>query len=88
MVLLEMRPNWRGHRIHESSAAKRGISPKLSQAIGYVGSQYYPDKPWGETVGDFRNENLEALTFPDDEFDITVTLDVMEHVYNPDKVFQ
>jgi ubiquinone/menaquinone biosynthesis C-methylase UbiE len=39
-------------------------------------------------VGEFRNENLEALTFPDETFDITVTLDVMEHVYNPDKVFQ
>jgi SAM-dependent methyltransferase len=88
LVLYEIRPNWRNLKIHESSAAKRGVSLKLSQATGYVGSQYYPNTPWGETVGDFRNENLEALTFPDNEFDITVTLDVMEHVYNPDKVFQ
>jgi SAM-dependent methyltransferase len=88
VILREMRPNWRKLKIHESSAAKRGVSLKLSEATEYVPSQYYPDSPWGSMVGEFRNENLEALTFPDETFDITVTLDVMEHVYNPDKVFQ
>ena len=36
----------------------------------------------------FRNENLEALSFPDAGFDLTVTLDVMEHVNQPDAVLR
>ena len=36
----------------------------------------------------FRNEDLEALTFPDASFDLTVTLDVMEHVNQPDVVLR
>lgn len=34
------------------------------------------------------NENLEAMTFLDNSFDIFITQDVMEHVLNPEKVFQ
>lgn len=89
LIMNELRPNWRNLSIHESSAANRGISLKMSsEASGYVGSQYYPDHPFGNQIGSYRNENLEALTFDDETFDITVTLDVMEHVYHPDKVFQ
>lgn len=89
LILNELRPNWRNLSIHESSAANRGISLKMSnEAPGYVSSQYYPDHPFGSHIGPCRNENLEALTFEDETFDITVTLDVMEHVYHPDRVFQ
>lgn len=89
LVLNEIRPNWRDLAIHESSPAERGISLKLSTyAPGYVGSQYLPNEPFGELVGPHRNEDLESLTFKDASFDITITLDVMEHVYRPDKVFK
>ena len=48
---------------------------------------FTPDAPFGEIVRGFRNENLERLTFPDNAFDIFVSLDVMEHVNYPEKVF-
>ena len=35
-----------------------------------------------------RNENLEQQTFADGIFDLVITLDVMEHVGEPDKVMR
>lgn len=89
LVLGEQCPSWRHLAIHESSAANRGISVKLARECkSYVGSQFFPERQFGTMVGNFRNEDLEHLTFPDGSFDLTITLDVMEHVYNPDKVFR
>ncbi|QND60178.1 class I SAM-dependent methyltransferase [Mesorhizobium huakuii] len=86
LVLNELRPNWRDLHIHESSPAYRGVSQVMRrEAQHYVGSQYFPDTPLGSTLRGVRNENLESMTFEDGTFDITVTLDVMEHVYHPDK---
>lgn len=83
----EIFPNWRELSIHESSPADRGISPKMERECQrYIASQYHPNQTFGTMVGRFRNENLEKLTFDDEVFDITVTLDVMEHVYHPDLV--
>jgi SAM-dependent methyltransferase len=89
-LVLERRfPGWRGLAIHESSPADRGISKKLAgEAPGYVSSQFFPGEPLGATVRGFRNENLEALTFADTCFDLTITLDVMEHVNQPDQVLR
>jgi SAM-dependent methyltransferase len=89
-LVLERRfPGWRGLAIHESSPADRGISKKLArEAPGYVSSQFFPGEPLGATVRGFRNENLEALTFADASFDLTITLDVMEHVNQPDQVLR
>jgi SAM-dependent methyltransferase len=85
-VLEEKRSDWRNCAIHESSPARRGISLKLAtQCPGYVGSHYFPDQPMGATV---RNENLEQQTFADNSFDLVVSLDVMEHVFAPWKVYQ
>jgi SAM-dependent methyltransferase len=89
-LVLERRfPGWRGLAIHESSPAARGISAKLArEAPGYVATQFFPGEPSGATVQGFRNETLEALTFADGTFDLTVTLDVMEHVNQPDVVLR
>jgi SAM-dependent methyltransferase len=89
-LVLERRfPGWRRLAIHESSPAERGVSPKLARECpGYVGSQYFPGAAPGATVRGFRNENLEALSFPDMAFDLTITLDVMEHVNQPDQVLR
>jgi len=87
LVLNEVRPNWRGLRIHESSPCGRGISVLMARECAhYTASQYYPDRPAGSIVKGARNENLEEQTFADAAFDIVVSLDVMEHVYYPDKV--
>jgi SAM-dependent methyltransferase len=89
-LALERRfPGWRGFAIHESSPAERGISAKLARDCpGYVASQFFPGAAPGEMVRGFRNENLEALSFADATFDLTITLDVMEHVNQPDQVLR
>ncbi|HRE43474.1 MAG TPA: class I SAM-dependent methyltransferase [Terricaulis sp.] len=89
LMLNEAAPNWRKMSVHESSPVARGISLKLSQkARRYVGTQYFPGKPGGAMINGFRNENLEAQTFPAESFDIVVSLDVMEHVNEPERCFQ
>jgi len=89
LVLGELAPNWRAMKIHESSPADRGISRKLRlQAPRYIASYFFPNKPKGEFIGQLRNEDLENQTFFDDTFDIVITLDVMEHVFHPAKVYQ
>ncbi len=77
--------------IHESSPAKRGVSEKLSmECSDYSYSHFFDDIPSGERHPDSgdRCENLEALSFPDNSFDLFVTQDVLEHVFHPRKVFR
>jgi SAM-dependent methyltransferase len=81
IVLKRMFPNWRSLAIHESSPTDRGLSAQLKrQGSNYVATQFYPDRPLGEVVRGFRNENLEGQTYADASFDIVLTQDVMEHV--------
>lgn len=82
-------PDWRDMEIHESSPVYRGASIKLrNQCKNYLASQYYCDRPLGSIIDDFRNEDLENQTFPDRSFDIVITQDVMEHIYDPEKAFK
>lgn len=85
-VLNKACPDWRKKDIHESSPGGRGLSPKLRRECpGYVTSQYEPDLEPGEThpkLG-WRNEDLENQTFADESFDVVLTQDVFEHLFNP-----
>ena len=84
LVLNRKRPNWRDLIIHESSPANRGISAKLrDECTNYIGSHYFPDATFGQMINGLRNESLEDQTFRDEVFDVVVTLDVFEHVYEP-----
>ena len=84
LALNETRPNWRSLAIHECSPSTRGISPKLQlQCANYVATNYFPEKPFGEIVLNLRNENLERQTFADASFDIVITIDVFEHLFDP-----
>jgi SAM-dependent methyltransferase len=88
-VLKQMRPNWSELAIHESSPNNRGVSELLRRECArYIATQFDPRKPPGKTIGRWRNENLEAQSFPDEAFDIVVSLDVMEHVFEPKLAFQ
>lgn len=88
-VLEEYYPNWKDMKIHESSPSSRGASPRLkNKAKHYKPTQYFPNHKFGAIVDGFRNEDLEKQTFKDKSFDLVVTLDVIEHIYNPKKVFQ
>ncbi len=89
MVLSDEAPNWRELSIHESSPADRGASRKLrNECAGYIGTQLMKNVPLGQSANGFRCENLEQQTFTDACFDIVVTLDVMEHVNQPDQVIR
>jgi SAM-dependent methyltransferase len=82
-------PQWRELTIHESSPCGRGASVRLARECpGYLGSQFYPELAPGSTSRQWRCENLEALTFPDESFDLHVTQDVMEHVFEPQRAFR
>lgn len=84
-------PNYANLSIHESSPCHRGTSPKLkAECIGYSASQYFPDVVRGEVSQEsgWRCEDLENMTFPDASFDLFVTQDVMEHIFDPSKAFQ
>ena len=81
-------PNWKNLKIHETSPVNRGASFKLKRFCDtYTPTQYYPNDIQGIEINGFRNENLENLTFSDESFDIVVSQDVMEHIYNPDNAF-
>lgn len=90
-VISEYFPNYRELDIHESSPGGRGASIKLHQECEkYTASQYYPQIAPGQNhpQSNYRCENLEQLTFPNESFDIFVTQDVMEHIFNPEKAFK
>jgi len=89
-VIKTYSPNYRDLKIHESSPVDRGASIKLkSECRSYSASHCYNDLPLGKchpTQG-HRCEDLENLTFADEEFDLFITQDVMEHIFKPDKAF-
>jgi len=89
LVLTEAIPNWRDCSIHESSPVNRGISRKLrTEAKRHVATQFYPDVALGQMHRGFRNEDLQHLTFPNDEFDLFISLDVFEHIPDPKLAFR
>ena len=89
LVLNELASNWRALRIHECAPIWRGISLKIArQAQNYLCTQYFPSKPFGTVIDGYRNEDLQAQTFADAEFDLVLSLDVMEHIPEPELAFK
>jgi len=90
-VITDCFPSYKKLTIHESSPAARGVSSKLKQECpDYSTSHYFEQVPVGQKdprTG-FRCESLEAFTFEDSAFDLLVTQDVMEHIFNPDLAFR
>jgi SAM-dependent methyltransferase len=81
-------PGWRKLAIHECSPVMRGFAVKLrDECKGYIPTHYFPDHGLGTVVRGYRNENIEAQTFGDSTFDVVISLDVMEHLFNPDKAY-
>jgi SAM-dependent methyltransferase len=90
-VIVDYFPNFQGLDIHESSPGGRGASIKLhKECKGYTASQYYPHVTPGQInpQSGYRCEDLEKLTFPDNSFDLFITQDVMEHIFDPERAFK
>jgi len=87
-VIQTFYPHWRELRIHEMAPIGRGASVKLREAAGYEASQYFPSLPPGErTPPGWINQDAENLTYADDSFDLVVTQDVFEHIFDIDRAF-
>lgn len=84
-VLHETVPDWKTLEVLEFAPCNEFVS---GRALKYTGSQYYPDKPMGEVVDGFVNQDAHDLTFGDDSFDVILHLDVFEHLLNPEKALQ
>ncbi len=81
-VLNAVLPDWRRLSLHESSPSIPFLARKCQQ---YSYSFFFEDvEPGGLHPGGSRCENLEQLTFADTSFDLFITQDVLEHVFNPD----
>ncbi len=90
-VLKRYYPNYRKLHIHESSPCDRGVSRKLARECRrYSSSHYIPGTPRGLIDVDhgIRSESLESLTFPDASFDLFITQDVLEHIFDPEAAFR
>lgn len=72
---------WEDKSMHESSPSNRFLA---NYSKNYSRSQYFPSVEPGELKDGVRSEDLEQLTFKDEEFDIFVTQDVFEHIFRPD----
>lgn len=57
--------------------------PLFRPLRGYVTSQYWPDVEPGKRRRRIRCEDLMALTFADESFDLVITSDVFEHIRHP-----
>lgn len=82
-VLNLVRPGWRSLAVHESSPC---INFYAEQCAGYTRSYYIEGVPPGSSKDGNLCENLECLTFADSTFDVFITQDVLEHVFDPDRV--
>jgi SAM-dependent methyltransferase len=71
--------------MHDSSPVLgRGANRRLAkEAPAYVASHYYPGVAPGTIVNGIRCEHLEHLSFGDESFDLHLTQDVFEHLFDP-----
>lgn len=86
-VLSECFPDWRARRIYEAGGSGPSTDKLRRECPGYVSSHYLPGQPWGTVRDGVRSEDLEALTFEPESFDLVVTQDVFEHVLRPERAF-
>jgi hypothetical protein len=86
-VLNDHFPGWRQLQIHESSPGGASSAKIKRECGGYIASQFFADVPRGKSKDGQRSEDLEALTFADESFDLVITQDVFEHVLQPAKAF-
>ena len=61
----------------------------LKKSPYFVKSEYfpYPNLKPGQYIGDTRFEDIQSLSFDDNSFDLIITLDVFEHIKDPELAF-
>lgn len=74
--------------IYEPSSSG-SIYYALKKSTYFVKSEFfpYPNLKPGQYVGDTKFEDLQSLSFDDNSFDLIITLDVFEHIKDPELAF-
>ena len=86
-TLIETVPDWKQKTILEF-APHGAVSGMLETSCsGYKGSVFLPDVTLGSEVNGRLNQDLRALTLADESYDIVISQDVFEHVFEPEKAF-
>ncbi len=89
LIIEKYFPAWKTMQVYEASGSETGTSKQLVNHCEHLSmSHFIPSQPTGVEINGMRNESLEELTYADSSFDIVVSQDVMEHVYNPEKAFK
>lgn len=87
-VLESYFPNWRDLAMHESSPGGASSEKLARECPGYLGTHFFQDVRSGRCRDGIRCENLEAQTFEDERFDLVITQDVFEHLFEPERAFR
>lgn len=90
-VLSKVYPHYKNLIIHESSPSFRATSLKLKNtAQNYSYSYYIEGKKSGEYLEKFNCycQDLGNTSFQENIFDIVITQDVMEHIFNIENIFK
>jgi len=84
-VMAQAFPNWRDLAIHESSPGSALASKIWRECSGYTPSAYDLSTPFGSVnpKTGCRTEDLERQTFANESFDLVITQDVFEHLFDP-----
>jgi len=87
-VLEDLIPHWRDIEIYEVSPSGPASDRLCRDCPGYVATYCYAGVALGTMHQGFRCEDVEALTFPDAQFDLVITQEVFEHVLDYRKGFR
>jgi SAM-dependent methyltransferase len=74
-----------GFSVYETATRNVLRDDDILSQPNYVTSEYFENAVPGEFVGGVMNQNLEALTFDNDIFDVVLTSEVLEHVADLDR---
>lgn len=81
-------PEWKKLSVHESSPGGPLSNFLKRSCEKYSASHYYENIPRGNYFNGFRSEDLTKMTFDDGTFDVFITSDVFEHVFEPELAFK
>lgn len=83
-------PQWRQLAMHEFAPGGPSSAYLRRHCRGYSCSHYLPQVPFGRYCLQHKafSQNIEALTYPDESFDLLVSQDVMEHVLAPEAAWR